>query len=129
MCHTLASIHSKVESKDQKCKKDCHLCKHTYIFMVIHIIPLYCHLPVSCRSLVDRRVSLGNSKPHIYFFKYKTPQPQNFSSQANGSCCCYPIALLFKAGGSRSRVKHARGLEFLNKSWTIIFLCYCALGN
>ena len=26
-----------------------------------------CHLPVSCRSLVDRRGSLGNCKPQIYF--------------------------------------------------------------
>ena len=34
-----------------------------------HIIPSYCHLPVSCRSLVDRCSSLGSSKPQIYFFK------------------------------------------------------------
>jgi len=30
-----------------------------------HIIPLYCHLPVSCRSLVDRCGSLGSCKPQI----------------------------------------------------------------
>ena len=35
---------------------------------VNHIIPSYCHLPVSCRSLVDRCGSLGSCKPQIYFF-------------------------------------------------------------
>ena len=29
------------------------------------IIPSYCLLPISCRSLVDRCVSLGSCKPHI----------------------------------------------------------------
>ena len=32
-----------------------------------HIIPLYCHLPVKCRSLVDMCDSLGSCKPQIYF--------------------------------------------------------------
>ena len=30
-----------------------------------HIIPSYCHLPVSCRNLGDRCVSLGSCKPQI----------------------------------------------------------------
>ena len=30
-----------------------------------HIIPSYCHLPVSCRSLVDRCGCLGSCKPQI----------------------------------------------------------------
>ena len=33
-----------------------------------HIIPSYCYLPVSCRSLVDRCGSPGSCKPQIYFF-------------------------------------------------------------
>ena len=32
------------------------------------IIPLYCHLPVSWRSLVDWCVSLGSFKPQILFY-------------------------------------------------------------
>ena len=32
-----------------------------------HIIPSCCHLPVSCRSLVDRCGPLGSCKPQIYF--------------------------------------------------------------
>ena len=32
-----------------------------------HIIQLYCHPPVGCRSLVDRCGFLGNSKPQIQF--------------------------------------------------------------
>ena len=32
-----------------------------------HIIPSYCHLPVSCRRLVDRYGSLGSCKPQICF--------------------------------------------------------------
>ena len=31
-----------------------------------HILPSYCHLPVSCRSLVDWRGSLGSYKPQIF---------------------------------------------------------------
>ena len=30
-----------------------------------HIIPSYFHLPISCRSLVDRCGSLGSFKPHL----------------------------------------------------------------
>ena len=33
---------------------------------VNHIIPSYCHLQVSCRSLVDRCDSLGSCKPHTH---------------------------------------------------------------
>ena len=33
-----------------------------------YIIPSYCYLPVSCRSLVDRCGSPGSCKPQIYFF-------------------------------------------------------------
>ena len=33
-----------------------------------HIIPSYCYLPVSCRSLVDRCGSFGICKPQILFF-------------------------------------------------------------
>ena len=37
-----------------------------------HIIQLYCHLPVSYRSLVDRCGSIGSCKPQILlFFKFK----------------------------------------------------------
>ena len=32
-----------------------------------HIISPYYHLLISCRSLVDRCGSLGNSRPHVYF--------------------------------------------------------------
>ena len=32
------------------------------------IIPSCCHLPVSCRSLVERCDSLGSCKPQIYFY-------------------------------------------------------------
>ena len=32
-----------------------------------HIIPSYCYLPVSCRSLVDWFGSLVSCKPQIYF--------------------------------------------------------------
>ena len=31
-----------------------------------HIIPSYCYLPVSCRSLVDRCGSSGSCKPQIF---------------------------------------------------------------
>ena len=34
----------------------------------IHIIPSYCHLSVSCRSLVDWCGSFGSCKPQIYIF-------------------------------------------------------------
>ena len=37
----------------------------------IHIIPSYCNLPVSCRSLVDWCGSLRSCKPHIYFSSRK----------------------------------------------------------
>ena len=31
-----------------------------------HIIPSYCHLPVSCRSLFDRCGSIGSCNSQIY---------------------------------------------------------------
>ena len=37
--------------------------KFLFIYLCIHIIPLYCHLPVSCGSLVDRCGSLGSCNP------------------------------------------------------------------
>jgi hypothetical protein len=37
----------------------------TFFIIMHHIIPSYCHLPVSCRSLVDRCGSLGSCKPQI----------------------------------------------------------------
>ena len=37
---------------------------------VNHIIPSYCHLPVSYRSLRDRCGSLGSCKPQTYFYYF-----------------------------------------------------------
>ena len=34
----------------------------------VNSLPSYCHLPVSCRSLVDRCGSFGSCKPQSYFF-------------------------------------------------------------
>ena len=36
-----------------------------------HIIPSCCHLPVSCRSLVDRCGSPGSCKPQIFYLIYR----------------------------------------------------------
>ena len=35
-----------------------------------HIIPSYCYLQVSCRSLVDRCSSVGSCKPQIYYYYF-----------------------------------------------------------
>ena len=37
-----------------------------------NIIPSYCHLSVSCRSIVDRCGSLGSCKPHIIIINFFT---------------------------------------------------------
>jgi hypothetical protein len=37
-----------------------------------HIIPPYCNLPVSYRSLVDRYATLGSFKPKISFPLFRT---------------------------------------------------------
>ena len=52
-----------------------------------HIIPLYCHRPVSCRSLVDRCGSLGSCKPQIYFLKFNN----YYSAKIEFWVCCLSI--------------------------------------
>ena len=41
------------------------------------IIPSYCHLPASCRSLVDRWGSLGSCKSQIYFYLWDSAVEEN----------------------------------------------------
>ena len=61
-----------------------------------HIILLYCHLPVSCRSLVDRCGSLGSCEPQIYFYTHKPKCIyKQFSIRSRLTCPLFIYMFLF----------------------------------
>ena len=77
-----------------------------------HIIPSYCHLPVSWGSLVDRCGSLGSCKPQIYlFFLNLTTGPESkncmaiINSHSAVFIVCSHISILFWLTKTCVRVK------------------------
>ena len=83
------------------------------IRIILKFIPSYCHLPVSCRSLVDRCGSLGSCKPQIYLFYKVKILTNTFSSF---------LFLLLYHGPGRRYLQHVSGMDFTILKLTNLYL-------
>ena len=72
-----------------------------------HIVPSYCHLPLSCRNLVDRCGYVESCKPQINFFS----SPKFLHTAFNMKAC----VVLLEIRTSHGDVKTGSSLDALNR--------------